>query len=214
MLGAAGLALDLPAPDTCRSSDAQVEADPAAGTAEPIELVEAGDVTLLASDTVTPLVPHAFPTVGNFASGVLYATRDRASAALPAAERYVLTATGSETVPALRVAADAPSTPEAVEVAGIPLREVAEVRVSQGVELAWVPGDATDTVYAELLAYDGSPSVICTFHDEAGAGLVPEGAFAGTGAGRVALHRVRTRAFESSEMRFDFQVGAPVEFAK
>jgi hypothetical protein len=82
------------------------------------------------------------------------------------------------------------------------------------VELSWTPGEAGDTVYAELLAYDGSPSVVCTFHDDAGAGVVPEGTFTGAGAGRLALHRLRARSFEASEMRFDFQVGAPVEFAK
>ncbi len=74
-------------------------------------------------------------------------------------------------------------------------------------------------MYAELLAYDGSPSVICTFRDEAGAGAVPGDAFAGVGAGRLALHRVRSRHFEggaapTSEMRFDFQVGSSVEFLK
>jgi hypothetical protein len=44
--------------------------------------------------------------------------------------------------------------------------------------------------------------------------VVPEGTFTGAGAGRLALHRLRARSFEASEMRFDFQVGAPVEFAK
>ena len=80
-------------------------------------------------------------------------------------------------------------------------------------------GEGGDVVYAELLAYDGSPSIVCTFRDEAGAGTVPAEAFAGIGTGRISVHRVRSRHFDagaapSGEMRFDFQVGASVEFAK
>ena len=66
---------------------------------------------------------------------------------------------------------------------------------------------------------DGSQSVLCTFRDEAGAGTIPADAFAGTGTGRLALHRVRTRHIEggnnpSSDVRFDFQVGAAVDFSR
>jgi hypothetical protein len=175
-------------------------------------------VTVTVSDTTTPLVPHAFPNVGAFASGVLYATRDRTSTALPAAALYAISATGSASTPAFRIAADAPASPAGVEVSGTPLRDLTEVRTGRSVELGWAPGDSGDTVYVEFLAYDGSPSVLCAFRDEAGTGTIPDGAFSGTGAGRIAVHRMRSHHFESptgvSEVRFDFKVGAAVEFVK
>ena len=47
-------------------------------------------------------------------------------------------------------------------------------------------------MYVELLAYDGSPSIICTFHDETGQGTIAAETFNGVGTGRLALHRVRS----------------------
>jgi hypothetical protein len=74
-------------------------------------------------------------------------------------------------------------------------------------------------VYVELLAYDGSSSTVCTFHDESGAGTVPADAFSGVGSGRIAIHRVRQRRVDGAsapagELRFDFQIGNAVEFAR
>jgi hypothetical protein len=219
VLGAAGAALDLPQVDTCQASDGQDELEPPLPSLGAVEFVEAGDVIISAAGAATPLVPHAFPTVGGFASGVLYTTRDRTSSALPAAAAYALSATGSSLVPTLRAAANAPRSPAAILLGGATLREVGEVHTGRPIELSWTPGEATDIVYAELFAYDGSPSVVCTFRDEAGAGTVPADSFAGAGTGRLALHRVRSRHFDggaapSGEMRFDFQVGTSVEFAK
>jgi len=215
-LSAAGAVLDLPAPDTCQGSDSQDGIEPAQAT---VELLEAGDVTLAAPGSSTPLVPHAFPTVGGFASGVLYTTRDRASDALPSDSPYTVSTTGSASVPPIRAIAEAPRVPSGIEVDRVALGDVTEVHTGRTVELRWAPGDDTDVVYAELLAYDGSPSVVCTFRDEAGTGAVPAEAFTGTGTGRLALHRLRTRhidggAAPSSEMRFDFQVGTSVDFVK
>jgi hypothetical protein len=219
-LSAAGATLYLPAVDTCRESDAQDEIEPAAAPSQgAVEFVEAGDVSIAAAGMLTPLVPHAFPTVGGIASGVLYTTRDRASSALPSAVPYVVSATGSESVPMLRAVGDAPRAPSGVQLGGAALKDVTEVHTGRPMDLAWAPGDGNDVVYAELLAYDGSPSIVCTFHDDAGTGTVPAEAFAGVGTGRISVHRVRSRRFDSGaapsgEMRFDFQVDAPVEFTK
>lgn len=217
-LSAAGASLYLPAIDTCQQSDVQddLEAPTSQGA---VEFVEAGDVSIAAAGNVTPLVPHAFPTVGGIASGVLYTTRDRASSALPSSVPYVVSATGSESVPTLRAVGDAPRTPSGVQLGGAPLKDVTEVHTGRAIDLAWTPGEGGDVVYAELLAYDGSPSIVCTFRDDAGIGTVPAEAFAGAGTGRISVHRVRSRHFDagsapSGEMRFDFQVGAAVEFAK
>jgi len=217
-LVAAGATLDIPAPDTCQVSGGQEGLEALLPSQGPVEFLEAGDVSISASGSVTPLVPHAFPTVGGFASGVLYTTRDR-SGALPSAVPYAVSASGSSSVSTLRAVADAPASPEDVRLGGTLLGESSEVRTSRAIDLSWTAGKNTDVVYAELLAYDGSPSVLCTFHDEAGTGVIPAETFSGTGGGRIALHRVRSRHFEGTaapagDVRFDFQVDAPVEYAK
>jgi hypothetical protein len=219
VLLAAGATIELPVPDTCQASDAQEDLEPPLPSQGPVEFVEAGDVAISAAGSQTPLVPHVFPTVGAFASGVLYTTRDRASSALPSAVPYVVSVTGSPSVGSLHLATDAPHAPSGILVADAPLRELSEVHTGHAIELAWNPGEASDLVYVELLAYDGSPSVLCTFHDEAGAGTIAGDAFAGGGAGRIAVHRLRARHFDAagappSEIRFDFQVGAAIEFLK
>jgi hypothetical protein len=216
---AAGASVDVVPPvDTCQVSGGQEEIEPPLPTQGPVEFLEAGDVSISASGSVTPLVPHAFPTVGGFASGVLYTTRDR-SGALPSAVPYVVSASGSSSVSGLHAVADAPASPDDVRLGGSLLGESAEVHTGRAIEVTWTAGKGTDLVYAELLAFDGSPSVLCTFHDEAGSGVIPAETFSGTGGGRIALHRVRTRHFEGTaspagDVRFDFQVDAPVEYAK
>lgn len=219
VLSAAGASLDLPAPDSCSIGGAQDITEPPLALQEPIEFLEAGDVAVAASEASTPLVPHAFPTIGAFASGVLYTTRDRAASALPQGVPYVVTASGSASVPSVRVEADAPPSLAGVEIAGMPIKDVTEIRTGAPVSLAWTAGDASDLVYVEFLALDGSTSLVCTFHDDAGAGTVAPDSFSGAGAGRVAVHRVRLRHVDSAtaptgEVRFDFQVGSAVEFAK
>lgn len=214
-----GAALEIPAVDTCENSDDRQDLG-ASSAMDSIELVEAGDVTIDAAGITTPLVPHAFPSVGSFASGVLYATRDRMSSALPSAVAYGITATGSSQLAPLHLAAEAPEVLSQVTVAGGALGDAIRLESSGAIDLTWQPGEQGDFVYVELLGSDGSPSVTCTFRDEAGAGTVPEGTFLGVGPGRLSIHRLRILQPDdgtpllSSELRFDFQVGASVEFAR
>jgi len=219
VLGAAGTSLDLPAPDACATSGAGEGLEPPLNSLDPVEFLEAGDVAISTSGVATPLVPHAFPTVGAFASGVLYTTRDRAASSLPQGVPYVVTASGSASVTPVRVEADAPPSLSGVALSGTPLKEVTEVHTGAAIPLTWAAGESPDLVYVELLAYDGSSSTLCTFHDEAGAGTVSGDAFAGTGQGRIAIHRVRQHRLDApqsptGELRFDFQIGSAVEFAK
>jgi hypothetical protein len=219
VLVAAGTSLDLPAPDACATSGAQDGLEPPLPSQGPVEFLEAGDVAIVASGATTPLVPHAFPTVGAFASGVLYTTRDRASSALPGGVPYVVTASGSASVGSVRVETEAPPALTSIELLGTPIKDVTDVRTGSPLSLAWNAGETPDNVYVELLAYDGSSSIVCTFHDEAGAGTVPADAFAGMGPGRIAIHRVRQHRIDAAsaptgEIRFDFQIGAAVEFAR
>ncbi|HEX4475573.1 MAG TPA: hypothetical protein VH142_10880 [Polyangiaceae bacterium] len=219
VLIAAGATLDLPPFDGCSSSDSPDELAPPLASQDPVEFVEAGDVAIHAADSVSSLVPHAFPTVGSFASGVLYTTKDREASALPTGVPYLVSASGSTSVSALHLTADAPPSPSDIQVAGVALRDVTEVKTSSPLELKWAAGEPSDVVYVELLAYDGSPSILCTFRDETGQGTISADTFNGAGNGRLALHRVRSRhvdggASPSGDIRFDFQVGASVEFAK
>jgi hypothetical protein len=215
-LQVAGVALALPAMGTCQSSDSHEDLEPPPASQDPVELVEAGDVTIDVAGTVTPLVPHAFPSVGTFASGVLYSTRDRESAALPSGVPYVVGASGSTSLSALHLAVDAPHAPTGITVSGTALKDLGDLFSAHALELSWQPGDPGDVVYVELMAYDGSPSLTCTFADERGAGTVPSDTFTGLGGGRIAVHRlgVRRGSGADNEVRFDFQVGAAVEFVK
>jgi hypothetical protein len=219
LLVASGAIFELPALGTCQAAEAQDELEGANALLGPVEFVEAGEVTLAASGVTTPLVPHAFPAVGTFASGVLYTTRDRESSALPSAVPYVVSVTGSPEMTAVRAQADAPPVPAHVRVGGADLGDIDVVRTDRAIDVSWERGAAADVVYVELLSYDGSPTTVCSFPDQVGAGSISAGTFAGAGGGRIAVHRLRQRHIGAAsasvgEIRFDFQVGASVEFSR
>lgn len=219
LLVASGALSELPALGTCQAAEAQDELEGSTALLGPVEFVEAGEVSLAASGVTTPLVPHAFPAVGTFASGVLYTTRDRESSALPSGVPYVVSVTGSADVASLKTEAEAPPVPAQVRIGGADLAEIDVLRTDRALDVTWERGLAADLIYVELLSYDGSPTTVCTFADQAGTGTVPARAFAGVGGGRVAVHRLRQRhigpaATSAGEIRFDFQVGVAVEFSR
>ena len=219
LLVASGAIFELPAPGTCQAAEGADELDGTNALLGPVEFVEAGEVTLSASGVTTPLVPHAFPAVGTFASGVLYTTRDRESGALPSGVPYFVSVTGSQGMNAVRTVAEAPAVPAHVRVGGAALGDVDIVRADRAIDVSWERGDAADIVYVELLSYDGSPTTVCSFGDQVGTGTIAAGTFAGAGAGRIAVHRLRQRhigaaSVSAGEIRFDFQVGASVEFSR
>jgi hypothetical protein len=218
LLVASGAIFELPALGTCQLAEAQDELEGATALLGPVEFVEAGEVTLAASGVTTPLVPHAFPAVGTF-SGVLYTTRDRESSALPSAVPYVVSVTGSPGMSAVHTVAEAPPVPAHVRIGGADLGDIDVVRTDRAIDVSWERGAATDIVYVELLSYDGSPTTVCSFPDQVGTGTVAAGTVAGTGGGRIAVHRLRQRHIGAAtaalgEIRFDFQVGASVEFSR
>ena len=104
-------------------------------------------------------------------------------------------------------------------VGGVPLGEASELHTGSVTQLSWAAGDASDLVYAELFAYDGSTSVLCTFRDDAGTGTIAADAFTGVGGGRIALHRVHSQHLDnvsgpSTDVRLDFQVGSAIDFSR
>ncbi|HEY2408287.1 MAG TPA: hypothetical protein VGI10_19905 [Polyangiaceae bacterium] len=212
----AGLGLELPALGQCSEvSRERDSSQPLSGLGR-IEFLDAGDVLLRTSDTTAALAPRAFPAVLDI-SGVVYTTRDRSAEPLPAATHYSLGASGGA-LGAFSVAVDAPAPPSDVRVSGIPLAELSAVSTHSALVLEWLPGSATDAIYADLSTADGSATLRCSLGDT-GNGSVPAGAFAGVGAGQLALHRVRSAAFSSpaidaGQVRFDFQAAKAVSFVE
>jgi hypothetical protein len=212
-----GLVSALPQPGQCRERSANPNAT--LSTIGHVELLEAGEVVVGVGDSETSLAPHAFPSVTDAISGVLYTTRDRSSTGLPAGARYVVRTSGGAGISGIAVGGDAPNELDAVQVNGRPLAEVTEVSTGRPIDLTWGPGTGNDLLYVELSSNEGKVSTICTFRDDAGAGSVAGAAFNGAGSGRLSLHRVRTAAFTSpgvdvGEVTFDFELAADVSFSR
>ncbi|MBX3126981.1 MAG: hypothetical protein KF718_09705 [Polyangiaceae bacterium] len=183
-----------------------------------VELVEAGAVSLLVGNTLTELAPHAFPTVTDVVSGVVYATRDVSAEPLPADADYTLRVDGS--LGYFSVSRAAPEHLTAVTIGGVPLADVTELSVAEPMDLTWgVRGDgsvASDVVWVELANKNGT-STVCTFRDELGAATIPAGSLPGTGPTRLSLHRLRIAEFVApaitlGELRFDFELQSSVSF--
>jgi hypothetical protein len=212
-LGVAGIRLDLPANGECRKGTRSEGAVPAALTS--VELLDAGEVTVAAGGSVTTLAPRAFPTVTDSISGVVYTTRDRAAAPLPAASAYTVAATGGSSLGPLSGFGQAPALLSDVTLAGEPLAGVESVSDHAALALGWTPGSAGDRVYVEIDAA-GDPT-LCSFADDAGHGTLPLSALPAPGSATVSVHRLRESAFTDAglaqgALRFDFELSASVSF--
>jgi hypothetical protein len=213
LLRVAGLGLELPRAGECKTTEHGATA--AAVPLTRIELLDAGEVTLAAGGSVTTLAMRAFPTVTDSMSGVVYTTRDRASAPLPAASAYTFATTGGSALGPVSGEGPAPATLTGVTLGGVPLGEVESLRADEELKLAWTPGAPGDRVYVELDAESGS--TVCAFRDDAGQGSVPSANLTGAGAVALAVHRLRESAFGDvglahGELRFDFELSASVSF--
>ncbi|MEO8901857.1 MAG: hypothetical protein ABI488_08325 [Polyangiaceae bacterium] len=217
MLRLAGFGLDLPALGQCvepnRERSSSVPLSPLARVA----FLDAGDVTLRTAATSSVLATRALPAVTDLIAGVVYTTRDRAAEPLPAAAAYTLSTSGG-VLSAFSVNVNAPPLLSAVNVDNTPLAELSTVAGHRLISLTWNRGVSRDLVYVELTTKDGSATTRCTFRDEAGQGSIPAGAFTGTGAGELSLHRVHSEPFttgavDAGEVRFDFEQSANVEFS-
>jgi hypothetical protein len=219
VLNLVGLGLELPPAGQCASRAPNSEGRPALSPLGHVEFLDAGDVALTARSSATTLAPRAFPTVTDRVSGVVYTTRDRSADQLPVGERYELRTSGGLGVPQLVVETQAPAALDGVSLGGMPLGEVETVSTSKVLDIAWTAGESGDLVYVEL-ATEGGSTTTCTFRDELGAGSVPAGAFDRTGVGRLGVHRVRVRDFfrppaiDRGELRFDFELVAPLRYSE
>lgn len=180
----------------------------------PAELVDVGTVTLESGGISSTLAPHAFPTVTDVVSGVVYTTRDRSP--LPEGLEYVLTASGTGFSPPWSASALAPVAPTEAALDGVPVADVATLAPAQPFELSWSPGHADDVIVLRLATADAEP-IACAYPGARGTGVVHGEDFAGRGVGRLSIHRVRRVEFaapgvERGELRFDFDVSVAVTF--
>jgi len=214
-----GLGLELPPAGQCTLRSRHPEGTGSLGALGALEFLAAGDVALSAGHTETRLAPRALPTVTDLVSGVVYTTRDRSADPLPPGAIYQVRASGGSEIPPLFVQTDAPSSLEGLTIGGAQPAELGALSTSRPIDLVWTPGGAGDVIYVELATDAGESAVVCSFRDEAGVGTVTPGAFSGTGAGYVAVHRLRTHDFTRQagglahgELRFDFELVAPTSF--
>ncbi len=210
-----GGGLPLPAAGQCASISAQREGAVAPELAR-AELLDAGDVSLSATDVETRLAPRAFPSSISELPGVVYTSRDSAPEALPAGALYSLKASGSDQLAALELRVRAPELLSEVSVAGAPITELLSLSAANGAELSWRPGDARDLVYVEVATSVGTLGV-CAFRDSQGRGDLPRGLFGARGAGSLSIHRLRevaadAPALDAAEVRFDFELTTEVSF--
>lgn len=215
----AGLGVQLPELGHCWQGE-QGRSSTALEEVPAFELLEAGRVRVVA-DGGEPheLAPHAFPSVADFISGVLYASRERSGEGLPAGELYRLETDGGA-VGALTLEQAAPRVPSDVTLNGIPLDSVEHLRTDEPLDLIWSGSShPNDRVYVELTSAGSSRSLLCAFEDAAGAGTLSLAGFTPRGSAQLSLHRLRVTwpsspgaTVDQIELRFDFSVARSVEF--
>ena len=213
VLRGAGLSVELPAAGECRKTTLG-QALPAGPLAR-AELLDVGEVTLVAGGNVTTLAPRAFPTVTDSISGVVYTTRDRTAAPLPAGSSYTIATTGGSALGPLSGEGQAPAALAEVKLGGIAFAEAASLPASHEIELAWTAGALGDRLYVEL---DGdSGASLCAFQDDVGHGVVPAAFAPALGEAVLSVHRLRQATFNEvglsrGELRFDFELSRSVSF--
>lgn len=195
-LSAAGLRSQLPERSGCvDQAEAALRANRAGfSLREPLELLEAGEVSIQVGEMLTRLALNSFPPSGS-ASGVIYTTPDQSAAPLPPDENYSIRATGAGNIPPITIAGRAPVMLADITVGGVPLERAPQLVAGQPLDLTWAEGSVGDRVVVELT--DGETNLFCTFPDEDGSGSLPGSLTAqlrpepSTGAVRLSVRRIR-----------------------
>jgi hypothetical protein len=217
VLSLVGWSLDLPPPGQCAGRTGLRDPNTPLSPIDHIEFLEAGEVTLQTAGMGTTLAPHAFPTVTDWISGVVYTTRDRSAAALPAGTRYWVRASGGLGLSGLAVTTDAPATLDGLTVRGRPVSAVDEIVVTLPLEVTWKPGTGGDWVVVGATDVDATSGTWCTYRDEEGSATIPPNTIPIRGRGKLSLRRVRSHPLGGSglshgELRFDFETTVPTVF--
>lgn len=215
----AGTAMQLPELGQCEVPGLSVDEPEAPTPFGPVEFLEVGEVSIQAGPSQTLLARHAFPNVGDFASGVVYTTLDR-SAELPAATEYAIGAEGTASFAPIRIRANAPAALDGLSVSGVPVAELESLSTSAPVDLTWSVGSSSDTVYVEVVSWDGAVEAVCAFADSDGVGTLPAEMLTVLGPGSLNVHRLRSTRYvavdgvDTLEFRFDFELTAAIEFVE
>jgi hypothetical protein len=219
VLSLVGWALELPPLGQCAARSRERDPNTPLSPIDHVEFLEAGEVTLQTAGTGTTLAPHAFPTVTDLISGVVYTSRDRSSGALPAGTRYVVRTTGGHGLGPMSVTSEAPQSLGDVTVGGSSLGSFDALSASRRLEITWKPGSAGDLLVVEAAGVGTTTGAWCVFRDEDGIGAVPAGTISARGSGKLSVHRIRSQPFEApgvnrGELRFDFEVTRSLTFTE
>ncbi|WP_437732937.1 hypothetical protein [Sorangium sp. So ce1335] len=216
-----GSTFDLPSAGSCMVlSPAGDEAATSLSAIGPIELLDAGDVTMRTDSAAMPLAARAFPDVGDLVFGVFYTSRD-ATSDLPAPARYVFESSGTGLLDRFSFEADAPAGPEEVRVGDADLADGVQLDAGVGAVVQWradegaEAGRSRDVIYVDVTSARGT-AVRCAFKDT-GRGVIPGSLLDPSTLGplpadaTLAVHRTRQVPFSASgidlgEVRFDLSV--------
>ncbi|WP_437712652.1 hypothetical protein WMF45_43900 [Sorangium sp. So ce448] len=226
--GAVGKPFVLPSAGSCMvlSPAADDEAS-SFSSLSPIELLDAGDVTMKTESTEMPLAARAFPDVGALVFGVFYTSRD-ATSDLPAPARYVFESSGSGQLDRFAFEADAPAGPEEVRIGDAELADGVDLDAGVGAVVQWradegsEAGRARDIIYVDVTSAHGA-TVRCAFKDT-GRGVIPGSLLDPSTLGplpanaTLAVHRTRqvpinTSGIDLGEVRFDLSVNGRARIA-
>ncbi|WP_437295826.1 hypothetical protein [Sorangium sp. So ce426] len=226
--GAVGKPFVLPSAGSCMvlSPAADDEAS-SFSSLSPIELLDAGDVTMKTESTEMPLAARAFPDVGALVFGVFYTSRD-ATSDLPAPARYVFESSGSGQLDRFAFEADAPAGPEEVRIGDAELADGVDLDAGVGAVVQWRAdegggaGRTRDIIYVDVTSTHGA-TVRCAFKDT-GRGVIPGSLLDPSTLGplpanaTLAVHRTRqvpinTSGIDLGEVRFDLSVNGRARIA-
>jgi hypothetical protein len=223
----AGLGVEVPDVGQCWRKSPDRPQSSLSGVSH-IEFLDAGRVRLVAGSAEPhELAPHAFPTIADFISGVVYASRDQSGEGLPPGQIYRIETSSGGIVGALSASHEAPALPKDITLSGSDFATLASLKGGQPLDLTWgVSNDPTDRLYAELSGGRGA-GVVCAFDDANGAGTIPTDGFVAGDQVHLAVHRLRLvrttptsagaaseqdRAVDQLELRFDFSVSRSIRF--
>jgi len=217
VLSLSGILPELPPPESCEVLDHGLRSSPALGSVDGVELVDVGDVTLLAGNHTVKLGRKAFPSVIGRFSGVVYSTPDRDHEPLPAAQTYVVTTRGRAGETPSSPAITAPAALEGLALNGVTLDEVTRLSLAQPIEVTWSAGHEGALVWVEFGRNTSPVSLRCAFADTAGRGTVPEDLVTLVGAGRLQIHRqyvapANLEGVSGLRFVFDFSISHRLDF--
>lgn len=196
-----GASLDLPPLGTCAEPSIAIDAP------ERVELVDLGNVTVVANGKATELLPRFVPDVTDLVSGVVYGARSDGDDA-PVDGWLSLRVSGTSAVEPIAIDVLDVGAPRDVAFDGAPFDTSAPLVLAAGTDhlVSWSDARTGDIVWFEVHGGGAAP-VTCAYED-LGTATIPRDAFARAG-GNITVHRVHresiaARGVDEGEARLDF----------